>query len=196
MNIRNVIRVTLALAAAAALAAACGVANPFSPAAASTGKQYELLRWAQCMRQHGVNVPDPVNGQVRMTVTPAPGQTAPAAGGPVEGNQQFQTAENACEQYAPNGGNSTRPPTQAQIDQATKFAQCMRDHGIPMQDPKVDGGGISFHVGGPGVNPDPSQFQRAQQACAKYQPGGGRGPATSGGGGSGSGPVVVVGGNG
>ena len=195
MSIRNIIRVTLALAAAAALAAACGEANPFSPAAASSNRQDELLKWAQCMRQHGVNVPDPVNGQIRIEVTPAPGQTAPSSGGPVEGNQQFQTAEGACAKYAPNGGSATRQPTQAQIDQADRFAQCMRDHGIPVQDPKVDGGGISFHIGGPGVNPDPSQFQKAQQACAKYRPGGGSGPMPAGSG-SGSGAVVAVGGSG
>jgi hypothetical protein len=197
MNTRNVIRVTLALAAAAALAAACGVANPFSPAAASSNRQDELLKWAQCMRQHGVNVPDPVNGQIRITVTPGPGRTAPASNGPVEGNPQFQAAQNACKQYEPNGGNGSGPPSQAEIDQATKFTQCMRDHGIPMQDPKVQGGGIAFQGGGPGapgIDPNSSQFQQAQQACAKYLPGNGSGKTTTSGG-SGSGAGATTGGS-
>jgi len=192
MNTRNVIRVMLALAAAAALAAACGVANPFSRAAASTSDQDELLKWAQCMRQHGVNVSDPVNGDIRITVTPAPGRTAPSSNGPVEGNPQFQAAQNACKQYAPNGGNGGGPPSQAEIDQATKFAQCMRDHGIPMQDPKVQGSGISLQGGGPGMDPNSSQFQQAQQACAKYMPGNGSGKTTTSGGRAG----VATGGNG
>jgi hypothetical protein len=71
----------------------------------------------------------------------------------------------------------------------------MRDHGIPMQDPKAQGGGIAFTGGGPGVDPNSSQFQQAQQACAKYLPGGGPGPGrtTTG---SGNGAGVATGGNG
>jgi hypothetical protein len=186
MNTRNVIRAALALAGVAALSAACGVANPFSPAAATSNRQDQLLKFAQCMRQHGVNMPDPVNGQIRVSVTPAPGQS-PSADGPVQGNNQFQAAQTACKQYAPNGGNGGSGPTQQQLDQATKFAQCMRDHGIPMQDPQANGGGIQFSGGGQGIDPSSPQFQQAQQACAKYQPGGPNGgPKTTTGSGSGT----------
>jgi hypothetical protein len=188
MNTRNLIRVALALAGAAALSAACGVANPFTPAAATSNKQDQLLKFAQCMRQHGVNMPDPVNGAIRITVTPAPGQS-PGADGPIQGNSQFQAAQNACKQYAPNGANGGRGPSQQQLDQVTKFAQCMRDHGIPMQDPKASGGGIQFQGGGPGIDPSSPQFQQAQQACQKYAPGGPNGgPKTS----TGSGNSGVV----
>ena len=61
----NVIRAALALVAAAALAAACGVANPFIPAAAaSSGRQDQMLKFSQCMRQHGIDMSDTANGHV------------------------------------------------------------------------------------------------------------------------------------
>jgi hypothetical protein len=185
MRTRNVIRAALALAAVAALAAACGVANPFAPAAATSNKQDQLLKWAQCMRQHGVNVPDPVNGRIDIRVTPPPG-ASPGSGPVTDNNSQFQDAQNACKQYQPNGGNGGSGPSQQQLDQATKFAQCMRAHGIPMQDPTTQGGGIQFRGGGQGVDPQSSQFQQAQQACAKYQPGGPNGGPTTTNGGSGT----------
>src|SRR5262245_53409505 len=103
MKTRNVIRVALVLVTAMALAAACGVANPFAPAAARTSSQDQILKWAQCMRQHGVNVPDPVNGQIQIRVTAQPGGNQANVPGP--DNPQFQAAQNACKQYAPNGGN-------------------------------------------------------------------------------------------
>jgi hypothetical protein len=145
----------------------------------------QLPKWAQCMRQHGVNVPDPVNGAIRVTVTPAPGQTGPPADAPGPENPQFQTAQTACKQYQPNGGNGSGQPSQQQLDQATKFAQCMRAHGVPMQDPKVQNGGIFMQDGGSGqqrLDPNSSQFQQAQQACAQYQPGGPNGPRSTNGG--------------
>jgi hypothetical protein len=170
MNTRTVFRVTLALAATAALAAACGVANPFSPAAASTSQLDQLVRWARCMRQHGVNVPDPVRGPA--FGKPVPGRTPPPPSGPVVSDPQFETARNACKQYLPNGDPmGSGPPSQSQIDQETRFAQCMRDHGIPLQDPTVQGSG----TGGPGIDPNSSQFQQAQKACAKYSETGGSG---------------------
>lgn len=194
MQTPNVIRMALVLAAAMALAVACGVANPFAPAAASSSSQDQLLKWAQCMRQHGIDVPDPVDGRITVQNRAGPGgaggtqpggtTASPGAdggkvtGGPDPNSSQFQAASDACKQYAPNGGRANGQPSQQQIDQATKFAQCMRDHGIPMSDPQVQsGGGISIRVspppGGQRIDPDSDQFKQAQQACAKYQPGGG-----------------------
>lgn len=173
MKTGSVLRAALALVAATALAAGCGVTNPFSPPPRASA-QDQLLRWSECMRQHGINEPDPVNGAIRVTVTPGPGGgLAPDA--PTEENPRFPTAQNACRQYAPNGGQGSRPPSQQQLDQATRFAQCMRDHGIPMEDPTVQNGDITMQGGdinGPNVDPDSQQFQQAQQACAKYLPSG------------------------
>jgi hypothetical protein len=170
----NVIRAALALVAAAAVAAACGVANPFSPAAAAASRQDQLVKFAQCMRQHGVNMSDPVNG--RITVQGNGGGGNSSADQPTQGNAQFQAAQTACKQYEPNGGKGFGNPNPQQLDQLTQFAQCMRQHGIPMNDPQVSGGAVQISVSpGPnGQRPDPTQMQQAQQACQKYLPGGGQ----------------------
>jgi hypothetical protein len=145
-----------------------------------------MLKWAQCMRQHGVNVPDPVNGRITVQGGGGGGSNT-AATGPDPNSSQFQAAQNACKRYQPKGGSVSGQPTQQQLDQMTRFAQCMRDHGVPMSDPQVQpGGGVRISVSPPpgGAKPDPnsSQFRQAQQACAKYQPGGGpNGTTTSNG---------------
>ncbi|HTV12028.1 MAG TPA: hypothetical protein VME20_09210 [Acidimicrobiales bacterium] len=57
-------------------------------------------------------------------------------------------------------------------EQALKFAQCMRAHGIAdFPDPSA-GGGIEISGGGPNsdLNPNSSQFSAAQNACQKYMP--------------------------
>src|SRR5262245_10886222 len=50
----------------------------------------------------------------------------------------------------------------SQQEKALKFAQCMREHGVPMNDPDPNGG-MGLQLGGPGV--DPAKIQAAQQAC-------------------------------
>ncbi|WP_157546470.1 hypothetical protein [Hamadaea tsunoensis] len=64
-------------------------------------------------------------------------------------------------------------PTLSEQDRSLKFAQCMRDHGVPMDDPKIDGnGGIQVQIGG---NVKKEDVDAAQKACKDYSPGGGPG---------------------
>ena len=54
-------------------------------------------------------------------------------------------------------------------DAALAFARCMREHGIPMDDPQVGGGAngpISISIGGPGI--DREKLQAAQEACGGF----------------------------
>jgi hypothetical protein len=55
-------------------------------------------------------------------------------------------------------------------DQALKYTQCMRDHGVPMDDPQVQGNRIQL---GDIKETDPTKVQAAEQACQQYKPGGG-----------------------
>jgi hypothetical protein len=57
-------------------------------------------------------------------------------------------------------------------ENALKFAACMREHGIQMEDPEVDGEGhVSMKVGAPGQGPiDGAKMQAAQKACEQYAP--------------------------
>jgi len=162
------------LGVALLLAAGCGVANPFAPANASAKQkaQETALKWAQCMRQHGVNVPDPgPNGSISVqrgsdTAGKVGGVTA--GGGVDPQSQQFQDAMNACKRYQPTGAQGAGPPSQQMLDNAAKFAQCMRDHGVPMEDPQVSGGGVRVGGGSNSIDPSSDQFKQAQQACQHY----------------------------
>src|SRR5215472_13695752 len=181
----------VALAAAALLTAGCGFANPFAAAnaAAKSNEEEQALKWAQCMRQHGVDVSDPnANGNVRINLD-NPGGNGGAGGNGGSGSASgsgagrggtatatgggpppdVQAAMDACSQYQPKGGRSSRPPSQQQVDAATKFAQSMRDHGVPRQDPQVSKDGIRIGSGpGAAIDPNSSQFQQAQEACHHY----------------------------
>jgi hypothetical protein len=54
-------------------------------------------------------------------------------------------------------------------DKALKFAQCMRDNGVPMEDPTfTEGGGISIAIGGEGI--DKAKVDAANEKCKKYAP--------------------------
>lgn len=118
------------------------------------------VRFAQCMRENGVDMPDPEidNGRVRIR--------APEGADP----QKVQAAMEKCKQYLPNGGERPRGNPEM-TEQLRKYAQCMRDNGIPeFPDPSADGG-IQIQ-GSPGshMNPDDPVFKAAEEACAKYQP--------------------------
>jgi hypothetical protein len=178
-------RAVAVLAATLFLAAGCGVANPFAPsnASAKQNAQELALKFAQCMRQHGVNLPDPgANGAfINSSGTGGTNGSPQSTGGPKgidPQSSQFQAAQNACKQYQPNGAQGADRPSQQQLDAMAKFAQCMRQHGIPMQDPKASGGGISIEASPGSVDPGSDQFKQAQQACQHLMPGGGQGLAT------------------
>ncbi len=177
------LRALVVLGALTLLAAGCSVANPFAPAGASAkqASQEQALKWAQCMRQHGVNVSDPgANGGVRIQATPGgTGDSGGASGGggAVTGGTngsgagappEIQAAMDACKQYRPNGGRAAGPPSQAMIDAGARYAQCMRSHGIPIQDPTVSGGGVSIQASPGAFDPSSDQFKQAQQACQHY----------------------------
>jgi hypothetical protein len=125
--------------------------------------QRAALAFARCMRQHGIDMPDPqINGnKITQEVKGGPGSKGPD-------DPTFKAAQQACNKYLPNGGQPAKADPQAQ-QQMLALARCMRQHGIDMPDPDPNGGGI---VVGPkkGVNPDDPKFKAAQQACQQYEP--------------------------
>jgi hypothetical protein len=69
----------------------------------------------------------------------------------------------------PAGDASANPNNQ---EAHLKFAQCMRDNGVPMDDPKVDAdGNIQMNLDGDGV--DPATAKAAEAKCKKLLPNGG-----------------------
>jgi hypothetical protein len=140
-----------------------------SPGGSGKAKQQRALAYARCMRQHGIDMPDPkfdAAGRMAMQL--------PAGVGPDD--PKFKAADQACKQYAPSG-EPDKPDPQLQ-QQMLAYARCMRQHGINIPDPKP-GEGIGVD-GSKGVNPEDPKFKAADQACQQYAPGGGGGRVDSG----------------
>jgi hypothetical protein len=197
MVLRHSPRLALAGAAAALLTvAACGSSSSTPASTPSLNPQAAALAFAQCMRAHGVNVPDP---QINTG-----GGNGGSGGAEVRidagtSKTQAGTAMQACQKYLPqiggNGSGTLDPARQAQI---LKFAQCMRSHGITdFPDPGSNGHVLLGGNSGPppaDLNPSNPTFESAQNACQQLLPGKGAGLNTVQGGGSG--PGVVSGGGG
>ncbi|MQA86164.1 MAG: hypothetical protein GEV03_16405 [Streptosporangiales bacterium] len=122
---------------------------------ASANPDDQAVRFAQCMREHGVDMPDPKPGDNPGLIRMTPGSdTSP---------EEMEEARAACQEYLPA---PTGDPQEMQ-DQMLKYAQCMRDHGIDMPDP--EGGGIRMRV--PKDQAESPEFKRAMEECSKYAPG-------------------------
>jgi hypothetical protein len=131
--------------------------------------QEAALAWAKCMRENGVDVPDPEVGEGgRLTIRPGmgPGRRLDDAG-----SDAFREAMQECGRPFGNSGPPAVSDEQREEMQETmlEFAQCMREHGVDMPDPDFSGeggGGIfRFRDGAGGVSPGSATFREAQEAC-------------------------------
>jgi hypothetical protein len=143
-----------------------GVASVHKPnagptkGAAASDRHEQALKYVKCMRDHGVDMPDP-DPDGRITS----GKVA------IGDEAKNQAAQQACQSLVPGGGDQKKPDAD-QIAQLKKYAQCMRDHGINMSDPAPDGGMLEQNNGdAQGTDSDnDAKHQAAQQACQKLQP--------------------------
>jgi hypothetical protein len=152
-------------------------------AAASADPEQAMLEFAQCMRDHGVDMPDPQmgpgGGAFGFTITAEIGE------GPNDDEmQRMEEADKACRHLLEGMVQEFEMPDMSAVqDQMLAFAQCMRDHGVDMPDPEFseDGAVTVFgEPGEPGLDPSDPTFQAAQQACQEIF---GGGPVVIGGGG-------------
>jgi hypothetical protein len=124
---------------------------------------HRLVQFAECMRSHGINVPDPQPGRVQIPVATGPATAA---------------AVRACQQWLPsfypgNGVNPT-PSLAAELPHLIAYARCMRGHDIAMLDPNSFG---ALNLGPvPGITNDfgrySPQFRAADAACRHLLPAG------------------------
>jgi hypothetical protein len=166
-----------------------GSGSTTTTAAASQADQEEAaLEFAQCMRDHGVDLPDPtVDGDGNIRLSP------PDFGedGPPEGFiEAAQAAAEACGDLLEGIGFGFSPEDQADLqDQLLEFTSCMREHGIDMPDPNFNGtpgsGGGGF-IGR--IDPNDPDFQAAFEECRSVFEGGGLVPFGGGQGGGGGQP--------
>src|SRR5262245_20810741 len=111
------------------------------------------LKFAQCMREHGVDMPDPVNGRFDLRVKPGDRQKA-------------EEAQQACRKYLENAAPRMSEEDQQKMREAAlDYAKCMREHGIDMPDPQFqEGGGMTMRIPR-GTREDDPKFKDAQEAC-------------------------------
>jgi hypothetical protein len=148
-------RLSIALACVSCAAAVTGCASASSPSSASgTGSNDTLaLKFAQCMRAHGVpNFPDPGRPAADQ---PGINQQAPA----------FQSSEQQCDKLTNNPEPKRSPASKSQRLAALAESECMRKHGVPnFPDPTfLSSGGSSVNLNG--LNPQSPAFKQAQAAC-------------------------------
>lgn len=139
-----------------------------NPPSSSAGKDNpdddidQLRAYAKCMREHGVDMPDPeVDGDGGVSMSIDGGDKATA-----------DKADKECKHLMPNGG--APPEVSAEdLDRMREEAQCLRDHGVDAKDPTADNPGIQIEGGGP----DDEKTRKAMEECSD-----GEGSVSSGGG--------------
>jgi hypothetical protein len=144
------------------IASAGGTAKPSASASAASGNDKErFLQYAQCMRDNGVpEFPDPEvdGGAVRMQMPRGLDRA------------KVEAAQAKCKQYLPNWGEANGPVDPEVREQVLKFAQCMRDNGVPNFPDPEEGGGIRLDAGKLGVDPQSETFKSAEEKCRQYRP--------------------------
>jgi hypothetical protein len=161
------IAVTVALLAIAGGAVtACGGGKSGkggTPASASADPFEQGRKFARCMREHGVDLPDPGQG--------GGGLLSPSAGQRLDPNSPtVKAAREACKAFDPNVGGAAPPPIDpTQLAQMRDYAKCMREHGVDMPDPDpgANGGGNVLNT-----NPNDPVFKAAGEACKDKVPNG------------------------
>lgn len=143
-------------------------------------REEAMLEFTACMRDHGVDMPDPEVGEG--------GRARVTLGSDMGTPEEIEAAQQACEHIMEDAFGEPRemdPEEEAEMrDQMLAFAACMRDHGIDMPDPEFEDGGARVRIGegsGPGgLDPDSEEFQAADEACRDEVGMDDGGPARSG----------------
>jgi hypothetical protein len=123
--------------------------------------QEAALEFAKCMREHGVDMPDPeVDSQGRMRITVG----GPGGEGDRPDPKKLEAAQQACGHLMRGGGDGPGRLDPKAQDAMLAFARCMREHGIDMPDPTGDG--LIFDSRrGQGPDPRSAKFKEAERAC-------------------------------
>lgn len=178
-------KVMIIAAAVGALAlAACGAEEGASGAATEAERRDAATKFARCMREQGVDMPDPQVGEDGGLVIKGPG--APGVAGEVSG-EKLRKADGACRKHLA----AIEPPKLSEREQAEfkeralAHSRCMRENGVKdFPDPQIgEDGRTEMKLGGPdggGVDPTSPAFRKALETCDKGGRGGLIRPAPAG----------------
>jgi hypothetical protein len=112
----------------------------------------QMLAFAKCMREHGVDVPDPEpggKGGIEIRAERADGSRT-----------EQDKAMAACKELLPNGGEPPKPSAK-DLDEMRTQAKCLREHGLDVPDPTMDKPFIE--LGGDAGDPD--KVNKAMEEC-------------------------------
>jgi hypothetical protein len=155
--------------------------------------QDAMLEYAACMREHGIDMPDPqfgADGEGGVMI----GGPGPDGGGQGPAQEDFEAADEACQPIMDEVRPDIQltPEEQAEMqDQQVAVAQCMRDKGWDMPDPQVNEDGSVMierrpgdSTGGKAPTPDNrEEHETDMEACNEELGIDRRGPARASGGG-------------
>jgi len=138
-----------------------------------------MLDFAACMRDHGIDMPDPQAGGDGAFVMELQGPAVDSAepGSPPGDlgdifGAEFLAAEEACSHHLGAMTSGGGPGLDAEIMEGLlAHAACMRDHGIDMPDPEMSNGG--FMIGSPdgdGIDIFSEDYLAAEEACREVMP--------------------------
>jgi hypothetical protein len=149
-------RLTPALAIAALVAAGCGGSSSAGSSTKTTSQDAARVKFAQCMRDNGINIPD------------NPGQNGGLRALQNVDQSKLQAAQKACQKYRLAAvGNLTQAQQQEFRDAFAKFSSCMRQHGVELPNPGAGGGPPA---GGNQINRNDPKVQAARKACQDKLP--------------------------
>jgi hypothetical protein len=161
--------VVLALALTLVVTACGGNGGGKSAADRESEARDAQLRYAQCMREHGVDVPDPVfePGGGSLQIGPDP-EDIPG------GKSALNEAEQACQKHL----DDIEPPELSEEEQeefreaSLANARCMREHGIEnFPDPTFgEDGGAEIRIDRGSIDPEDPDFREAEEACKDTLP--------------------------
>jgi hypothetical protein len=160
-----------ALACAALALGACGSSGDDQSGSPKKGgdKAYEgALKFAKCMRDEGIDMPDPQRSGNGGIV-----QKMGEPGKPVN-QAKAEPAQKKCEHFLQDGGGSGKGPGDdpKQRDALLKYSKCMRQNGLDgFPDPKFSGNKVELSIkkgsGASNLNPDSPTFKAADKVCQK-----------------------------
>ncbi|MGK4579397.1 hypothetical protein [Kitasatospora sp. HPMI-4] len=122
-----------------------------SGASAKDTKEDDAYKYRQCLRDNGVEVQEPEGDQ--------------AAGVQVKDEKTFKKAQEACKGLPGAAKEMSQEDQQKALDEAVKFAKCMREQGIDMPDPEMQDGKLTARVGAGSADVSKDKMEKAQKAC-------------------------------
>jgi hypothetical protein len=135
---------------------ACGGGGSGSGGGESASGEEARLEFAECVRAHGVEMEDP-----------KPGQNIDIGG---DNDPTTKKALAACNGKLGDSGQELSSEEDEELKEgALAFAQCMREEGIDMGDPKFPGPG-KFLLDIAGLDTNSPAFKAAEEACEGKMP--------------------------